>query len=397
MNRKSFSLSTLASFFLMFGVFILQSGCSDQPTNYRIQFQQGDPGSPNSPRFSPYAARIEVSEAVIPGLPGSGHLAGLIEIGHPDIRGVGQPVAIARLKAGKHYNLLFIDSDMDGSLEDEKPITTTAKLSRGKWWTSFEAILNVNHDIGDSTPSALAYPVSFWIVVEDPADKPSILRFTRRGYKIGHVKISGVEHIVAISDGNNDGVFGEGDYWVVGKTEKDDPLGAKNWRKIPDFSWVGDSAWKLKLEGTAGTEGHVLPFDPGISREEDEISRDLYKYDREAPRAEIPVVFETDFEAGIKKAAGENLPHFIKFEAEWCGPCKTMSKYVFTAKDVAEAAKGIVSIAVDGDKRKDLKEKFNVSGYPTCILIGADGKEIGRLTGYQGVREITQFLLKAKR
>jgi thiol-disulfide isomerase/thioredoxin len=324
-------------------------------------------------------------------------LAGRITVGPPDIHGNEQPVAVSRSEAGEHYDLLFTDSNMDGSLEGESPVSTTANLSRNKWWSSFQTVLKVNHSIGESEPTAFDYPVSFWIVVENPEDQPSLLRFTRRGYKSGSVKIDGVEHIVAISDGNNDGIFGQGDYWVIGKTEKDDPLGAKDWRKIPDFTWVDETAWELTLEGTAGTVGHVLPVDPGLTREEDEISRDLYKYDREAPRAENPVVFETDFEKAIKKAANENMPYFIKFEAEWCGPCKTMSKYVFTAKEVAEAATGIVFIVVDGDKRKDLKEKYNVSGYPTCILFDTDGKEISRISGYQGVREISRFLGNLKK
>ena len=126
------------------------------------------------------------------------------------------------------------------------------------------------------------------------------------------------------------------------------------------------------------------------------MGRFVYLADRLAPRAAKPVPFRKDVDAALKDAAQKKMPTFLKFETDWCGPCKTMDQLVFTAKDVATAAEGILSITIDGDARKDLCEKHKVTGYPTGILIGPDGKEIARLVGYQSVKRMTEFFKKAK-
>jgi len=58
---------------------------------------------------------------------------------------------------------------------------------------------------------------------------------------------------------------------------------------------------------------------------------------------------------------------------------------------VAASAGRFVAVKVDGDRRPELKEKFDVSGYPTLVLLSADGKELGRVRG--GVPY--QLLIKA--
>ena len=133
-----------------------------------------------------------------------------------------------------------------------------------------------------------------------------------------------------------------------------------------------------------------------MTPEEDSIKRDPYGADRAAARAEKPLEFRHDVDAAIAEAAEKKLPCFIKFETTWCGPCKTMTQYVFTAKDVVDASAGIICVKVDGDERKDLVERFAVKGYPTGVMLSAGGEEAGRFLGYQRVVEMTAFL-KEKR
>jgi thiol:disulfide interchange protein len=38
----------------------------------------------------------------------------------------------------------------------------------------------------------------------------------------------------------------------------------------------------------------------------------------------------------LVQAKAENKPIFVDFYTEWCGPCKMMSKQVFTDKEVAK-------------------------------------------------------------
>lgn len=364
---------------------------------HAVQFHPGVSNSPHAPRFTPYGTQIKLIPAELPKLAGKDHLSGRIPIGPPEVRGDGQLVVIARSEAGKPYDLLFVDSNLDGSLADEKPISTKPNVVRKNWWSSFEATLKVNHAAKGADPLLVDYPVSFWTVVEKPDQKPDVIRYTRRGYMIGSVRIGEAEYTVAVSDGNNDGVLGAGDYWAIQRVNGDDPLGRNVWRRMPDFSWAGGKAWKLEMVGTKGSAGRLLPFDPGVSQVDDEAKRDFYKADREAARAARPVSFEKDFEEALKKAATNRQPCYVKFETDWCGPCKLMSALVFTAKDVAEAADGIECVTVDGDKRKDLTQKYKVSGYPTGVMLDATGQEIGRTIGYQGVKATSEFFRKHKK
>lgn len=363
---------------------------------HAVTFKPGDPKAAFAPRFSPKGTQIELKPTELAKVDGKDHLVGRIPLGAKAVRGEGQLIALARTEAGKPYDLLFVDTNLDGKLTDEKAITTKPNLTREKWWSSFEGVLKAVH--ATKGPDATTdYPVSFWAVVDKSDETPKIIRYSRKGYAVGTVTIGDGEYTVLVSDGDNDGVIDEGDYWNIGRTKGDDPLAGKEWRRMPDFCWAGKKAWKLEMDGTAGTSGKVYAFDPGITQEDDAVKRDTYKADREAPRAEKPVAFETDYEAAVKKAAADKKPVFVKFETDWCGPCAVMAKLVFTAKDVADAANGVVCIKVDGDKEKKLVEKYKVEGYPTLIMLGSDGKEVGRLTGYKGVKEMTEALKKLKK
>lgn len=361
-----------------------------------VTFKPGDPKAAFAPRFSPKGTQIELTPTALPKVDGKDHLVGRIPLGAKAVRGDGQMVALARSEAGKPFDLLFVDTNRDGSLADEKAITTKPNLTRNNWWSSFEGTLAAVH-AAKGADATTDYPVSFWAVVEKPDETPKVIRYSRKGYAVGTAKIGDGEYTVLVSDGDNDGVIGEGDYWTLGRTKDDDPLAGKEWRRMPDFCWAGGKAWKLEMDGTAGKGGKVFPFAPGITQAEDAEKRDTYKVDREAPRAEKAVAFETDYEAAMKKAAADKKPVFVKFETDWCGPCAIMSKLVFTAKDVAAAADGVVCVKVDGDKHKELVEKYKVTGYPTGILLNADGQEVGRYSGYQGVKAMTEKLKTLKK
>ena len=68
-----------------------------------------------------------------------------------------------------------------------------------------------------------------------------------------------------------------------------------------------------------GNSARLVPFDPGVTPEEDAIKRDPYGADRTAARADKPLEFRHDVDAAIAEATEKKLPCFIKFETSWCG------------------------------------------------------------------------------
>jgi thiol-disulfide isomerase/thioredoxin len=372
-----------------------QPAAKDQ-TGYQVKFNPGEARSPHSPRFSPYGYKLKVaaSEAKLDGFD---ILAGHILLGPKETQGKGHTFAIARSEKSKPYDMLYIDSNFDGSLTDEKAIRCKPNANRDKWWSSFDCSVKVKHASKGQPDQVMDFPFSFWVVVDKPDELPSEARYSRRGFLHGVVTIDEIEYNVAVSDGNNDAMISTGDYWVIARVVGEEPLAKRDWRKMPDFCWGGGKAWKLVMDGTSGTSGKLFSFTPDVSQEDDEAKRDVYKVDRDAPRAEKPATFETDYEAALKKAAESKKPIFVKFETTWCGPCMIMNKLVFTSKAVAEAAEGVILVKVDGDKRKDLAEKYKIVGYPNAVILDANGKEIGRAGGYKGVKEMAELLTKLKK
>lgn len=94
-----------------------------------------------------------------------------------------------------------------------------------------------------------------------------------------------------------------------------------------------------------------------------------------------------DFDAAKALAKEKNLPILINFTgSDWCGWCKLMDREVF-AKDEwqAYAKENVVLVYIDFPQDKTLvpmhfvarnqklSETYGVRGYPTYIVLGADG------------------------
>jgi protein disulfide-isomerase len=80
--------------------------------------------------------------------------------------------------------------------------------------------------------------------------------------------------------------------------------------------------------------------------------------------------------------------------SDWCGWCMKFDKETLSTDKFADYAKSHLELVVvdfpnkkpqtDALKaaNKALGEKYGVNGYPTFVVLNADGKEIGRQVGY---------------
>ena len=81
------------------------------------------------------------------------------------------------------------------------------------------------------------------------------------------------------------------------------------------------------------------------------------------------------------------MKKLLKFEADWCGPCKVMKPI---AKELAD--KYSLDIAsVDIDLNPEIAKQYNVMSIPTLVLL-EDDKEIGRSVGAMPVKKVAQNL-----
>ncbi len=95
---------------------------------------------------------------------------------------------------------------------------------------------------------------------------------------------------------------------------------------------------------------------------------------------------EQDYEGALKKAKAENKLVLVDIYAEWCAQCKELDEKTWPDPAVrAWIAKNAVAVRIDTDaKRKDLQPVFKITGYPSVMLMDAEGKEVRpRLMGFE--------------
>ena len=95
--------------------------------------------------------------------------------------------------------------------------------------------------------------------------------------------------------------------------------------------------------------------------------------------------------------------------SDWCHYCIQLRREVLNKPEfMTWASTHVVLLEVDYPRRKNqaeeiksqnerLKNQFNIDGYPTVLVMNADGKEVGRIVGYDGEKEWSQELQKIVR
>ncbi len=87
--------------------------------------------------------------------------------------------------------------------------------------------------------------------------------------------------------------------------------------------------------------------------------------------------FQGTWEEALEKAKKEDKLIFVDAYTTWCGPCKRMSKQVFTQDAVGEFYnKNFIAMKIDMEKTpgRKFQKKYPVSAFPTLYYIDGDGK-----------------------
>ena len=76
-----------------------------------------------------------------------------------------------------------------------------------------------------------------------------------------------------------------------------------------------------------------------------------------------------------------------KFWAEWCGPCKQLTKILESTNE--DLGIEIVPINVDEDTN-DLCSKYNIRNIPTMIMVDENENELKRVSGVLSIERIKE-------
>tara|TARA_B100000745_G_C19935319_1_gene315059 strand:+ start:30 stop:356 length:327 start_codon:yes stop_codon:yes gene_type:complete len=93
-----------------------------------------------------------------------------------------------------------------------------------------------------------------------------------------------------------------------------------------------------------------------------------------------------------KDVIENNLPAFVDFYADWCGPCRTISPII---KELSEKYNDKMKFfKLDVDKSPDIATKFGVSGIPT-LFIFKSGEVLTRMVGASNKQSYENEIIKA--
>lgn len=367
---------------------ILLISC-DQSPKIEIKLTAQDRQENRGPRWSPYGQKMPLMEK------GIGFETNLKLGSNPSN---SWAIRMEKTNQSDYFDLLFIDHNQNGQFEESEKVTTEPSESRGKIWSSFRTIINVNvldPWTGDSIKTV--YPISLWYVFNPNDDTDEeVLRFSRNGWLEGTANINGVDASIILAESTMDAKIDTADAWAIApKIDPKELFDYRNNRSVKTHAWLNDNAYRIVDVHPSGLKVTLEPYDPGMTRVEEAEAMDLYTADKKASRSGKSVSFGHDFQLAMAQAKKENKMVFIDFETTWCGPCKIMDKLVYTADDVIQATDQMISVKIDGDDYPELAKKFEVKGYPTLILISPDETIIDRKIGYQSVKSTTTFLNNA--
>jgi thiol-disulfide isomerase/thioredoxin len=383
------------------------TGQQPGPQTVTVALAYRAPGSGPQPNFSPKGTQVALS-AVAAGMslpPGAIRPAksGVIKIG-PNEQSWIPVLAAADADHPHDIARLFVDRNRNGNFADDGPALTATPKQNEKtkaWWSSFDKVeLSIPYGGQVVEP----YLVNFWIVREDAADVPDVLRYSVGSWRFGTATVNGVDALVAAMDSDNNAIFDQHDMWSILQASAPDAAKA-----VLSIAEARDTKRLMFLPGGMNKDvvlefrkfspdGRSIEFavvDKPVTKAADRAADDVLAVERARPRATTPFAWAHDFNRTLAQAKSAGRKVFIDFETTWCGPCKSMDDWIWTDTEVAGLLNaGYVGVKLDGDIEKALVARFKVKGYPTMVVLDSAGVEIQRAEGYLSSKEMLAFLAK---
>ncbi|XZE45849.1 DUF255 domain-containing protein [Pirellulaceae bacterium SH467] len=91
-----------------------------------------------------------------------------------------------------------------------------------------------------------------------------------------------------------------------------------------------------------------------------------------------------DFQTAIRYATSNNLPLLLHFYGDNCPPCRLLEKKAFRDPELIGKINGqVVAVRINGEKQKELRDRYQVTRWPTDVYLLPNGEEVYRTVSPQ--------------
>jgi thioredoxin-like negative regulator of GroEL len=114
-----------------------------------------------------------------------------------------------------------------------------------------------------------------------------------------------------------------------------------------------------------------------------------------APPTPPAIKWEKNLDEALKKARRTGKPVVVDFWAEWCDWCHRLERTTYADPGVVRSAQGFVAVRVDTEgssKEQKAARRYQVTTLPTILFLSPEGRQLGRVNGFQGPGQFPRTL-----
>lgn len=336
-----------------------------------------------------------------------------------ETKGVPFYGALDREKDAPQFNLLYLDRDRDLDLTNDGPPVKANVRGLATSEGSLVEFLDLRLDLPyvvEGKEMREAYACVVFYMAEQKDATPPELYMERDGWREGMVSVEGEGYDLALVDDDSDGQFSTGDKWVLrpAGTPKRDLLDNGATRSMLFPAWTKDQKWTVEVKSVDPAGRTVaLRVSPAKETEMDYILRVARQRQTEEekelnldplrPKASDGDTIDwitgkdADYALSIANSPNVQKPVLLEFLSPACPWCARMEQFTFRDREVVALARRFVCARVPFSKESDDGRKYRAEGTPTYVILGKDGSEIARQSGFLRPTEFAPWLKGALR
>ncbi|KAA3613978.1 MAG: thioredoxin [Calditrichaeota bacterium] len=296
----------------------------------------------------------------------------------------------------KNYSRLYLDSDLDRDFSNNAavPLTKASFIAaRNQHYIEFDSVTLPYYFQSPKRKSRQEQfgKLYFWQPVRGI---PTTAHFLRNSWRQGNFEFNDKDLTVILIDDDCNGLFDTQDNWAIfeSTTLNFSDTHFNQFHETTRLAWYENTAFEvIKIDGS----GHAITLkrkETDYTREEDLNRNNPYLDEPQRPRAAREIQWMTSLKSALRKARRTRKPILIEFSTKWSGPCITMNERTYRDAEIVSLSDSFVCLRLDGDTEKELVKSYNITRFPTTVILDRRGKELSRAIGYQPATEFSSYI-----